>query len=152
MRHRFSEVKFCYFGFCSFWVPGVAIGSQKNVSEPRVPLDRRALLREFALPPLAADKLRPLRFQRTSQNFSQLHLTTGIELQTSAIQSGETTEQCLKLHPTTTCHLSAPCGTELILRTAGVDGDSLWDWLEPSRMCKCMFGSTAPLHTREGSF
>lgn len=60
--HHFSMVKFCYFGFCSFWVPGVAIGSQTKSSKPRVPLDRRALLREFALPPLAADKLGPLRY------------------------------------------------------------------------------------------
>lgn len=115
-HHHFSMVKFRYFGFYSFWVPVVPTGSQINVPDPGVPLDRQELLRKFALPPLAAGKLRPPTYQRTSKNCLQLHLTAGTEdLQTSAIQSGETTEQCLKLHPTSTCHLSALCGTGLIL-------------------------------------
>lgn len=114
-------------------------------------MDRQALLGEFALPPLAAGKLQVPRDQIASQNCPQLLLTAGTrDLQT--IHSEETTDQRLKLHPTTSCHLPAMCGTGLILQTAGVDRDSLWDWLKPNRQCKCMFGSTALLHISEGAF
>lgn len=124
-HHHFSMVKFYYFGFNPFWVPVVTKRSKTNVPEPRTPLKRQALQRKFALPPVAA------RYQRTPQNRLQFHLTTGTQnLQTSAVQSGESTEQCLKLHPL--------CGTGLILWTAGVDGDSLWGWLEPKKKCKCL--------------
>lgn len=135
------------------WVSVVAIGSQTNDPDPGAPVDRQAFLGEFELPPLAAGKLQAPRYQRASQNCLQLLLTAGTwDLQPSAMHSGETAEQHLKLHPMTSCHLPAMCGTGLILQTAGVDRDSLWDWLTPNRQCKCMFGSTALLHISEGTF
>lgn len=131
----------------------VAIGSQTNDTDPGAPVDRQELLREFALPPLAAVKLQAPRYQRASQNCLQLFLTAGTwGLQTRAIHSGGTTEQHLKLHPTTSRHLPAMCGTGLILQTAGVDRDSLWDWLKPNDQCKCTFGSAALLHISKGAF
>lgn len=129
----------------------VAIGSQTNDPDAGAPMDRQALLRAFALPP--SGKPQAPRYQSASQNCLQLLLTIGTwDLQTSAMHSGETAEQHLKLHPTTSCHLPAMRGTGLILQTAGVDRDSLWDWLVPNRQCKRMFGSVALLHISEGAF
>lgn len=129
-HHHFSM------SFVQVWVSVVATGSQANASDPGASAYRQALLREFSLLPSAADKLQAPRYQRASQNCLQLLLTMGTrELRTSAIGSWENTEKCLKLHLTTSRHLPAMCGTGLILKTAGVDHGSQWDWLKPNRQC-----------------
>jgi len=135
------------------WVSDVAVRSQTDDPDPEAPVDRQTLLREFALPPSAAGGLQAPSYQSTSQNFPQLLLTASMwDLQTSAIHCGETAEQHLKLHPNSSCHLPAMCGMGLIMQTAGVDCDSLWDWLKPNRQHKCTFGSMALLHINEGAF
>lgn len=79
--------------FVRVWLTIVAIGSQTNVPDPGAPVDRQSVLREFVWPPPAAGKVQEPKYQRTYENCLQLLLTR-------ALYSGETTKQCLKLHPT----------------------------------------------------